>query len=238
MNDNRYTRYLPLAILALMALPLNASAQSGTDIGLDFALAVPQGAFDQNMGQTGFGLNFHVGQHLGKSPVMIGLDAGAHVYGSERRREPLSMTIPDISARVQTTNNLAQFHGMLRLQPITGQVRPYVDALYGFKYLWTRTSLMEDQYDEEVIGSTNQDDFTRSYGVGAGLDFEVWNGLMGEDERPGSVYLTVGVRYLLSGEAEYLREGDIERQPGSISFRTTRSRVDIVQPRFGVTVAF
>ncbi|NNE71993.1 MAG: outer membrane beta-barrel protein [Rhodothermales bacterium] len=238
MKDNRYRLNTALALVAMMALPLTATAQSGTELGIDLALAVPQGAFDQNMGQTGFGLNFHVGHHLGKSPVMIGLDIGAHTYGSERRREPLSMTIPDISARVETTNNLAQFHGMIRLQPISGQVRPYVDALYGFKYLWTRTSLMEDYYDEELVGSTNQDDFTRSYGVGAGVDFRVWNGPMGEDERPGSVYLTLGARYLLSGEAEYLREGDIHRDLGTVDFQTTRSRVDIVQPRFGVTVTF
>jgi hypothetical protein len=235
MKDNRYS--LGLALL-LFLTPLTVSAQSGVEFGLDLALALPQGAFSQNMNQTGFGLNFHAGKHVGGSPVMFGIDAAAHVYGTENRREPLSMTIPDINARVETTNNIAQLHAMIRLQPITGKVRPYVDALYGFKYLWTQTSLVDSYYDEEIIGSTNQDDITPSYGLGAGIDFRVWDGLMGDDQRPGQVYLTFGARYLLSGEAEYLREGDIAREPGSISFNTTRSRVDIVQPRFGVTVAF
>lgn len=235
MKDNRYS--FSLALL-LFLTPLTALAQSGAEFGLDLALAVPQGAFSQNMNETGFGLNFHAGKHVGRSPVMLGIDAAAHVYGTENRREPLSMTIPDINARVQTTNNLAQVHAMIRLQPISGKVRPYVDALYGFKYLWTQTSLVDYQYDEEIIGSTNQDDVTASYGLGAGVDFRIWDGLMGDNHRPGQVYLTVGARYLLSGEAEYLRRGDIEREPGSISFNTTRSRVDIVQPRFGVTVTF
>ncbi|MBO6574321.1 MAG: outer membrane beta-barrel protein [Rhodothermales bacterium] len=236
MKDIRYNLLIAGLAIALMA-PISASAQSGTEFGVDLALAVPQGAFQQNVDQTGFGINLHGGTHLFRSPLFVGIDAGIHVYGSENRYVPLSMTIPDIEARVHTTNNLAQVHGMLRLQPITGKVRPYVDGLYGVKYLYTRTSLT-NEFDEEVVGSTNFDDYTVSYGVGAGLDVQVWQGAMGDDDRPGRVYLTFGARYLLGGEAEYLREGDIERELGSYSFNTTRSTVDIVQPRFGVTIAF
>jgi hypothetical protein len=236
MKDNRYK--LGLFLIALLASPLVAQAQHGTEFGIDLGVALPQGAFGQNVGQAGFGINVRVGQHLGNSPVLFGVDAGIHVYGHERRREALSLTIPDISASVQTTNNIAEVHGVLRLQPIDGPARPYVEALYGFKYLYTRTSLQDDYYDEEVIGSTNFDDFTRSYGVGAGFDIQVFNGPMGESDRPGAVYLNFGIRYLLSGPADYLREGDIERRLGSVSFTSTRSTVDLVQPRFGVTFAF
>ena len=234
MKDNSYRFALLLAVALLF--PATTFAQQGTQFGFDFAAALPQGAF-KDAGDSGFGINVHGGTHLGRSPVFVGLDAGIHIHGSERRTEPLSNTIPDIEARVHTTNNMAQVHGMIRLQPIAGSVRPYIDALYGFKYLYTRTSL-EGWDDEEVIGSTNFDDYTRSYGLGTGVDIRLWQGLMGEQDRPGTVYLSLGARYLLGGEAEYIREGDIERGEGTYSFTTTRSRTDIVQPRLGVTIAF
>ena len=237
MKDTGYKLSLAAAIILL--LPLTSTAQLRGEFGFDFGMAIPQGAFSQNTDRSGFGINGHGGVHLGRSPIFLGLDAGIHVYGNESRRVPLSTTIPDIEARVRTTNNIAQLHGMIRLQPVDGNVRPYLDGLYGFKYLYTHTSLesLHNEY-EAVIGSTNQDDYTLSYGFGAGLDVQLWRGPMGEDQRVGRVYLTMGARYLRSGEAEYLREGDIRRENGKVYFETTRSRVDTIQPRLGVTIAF
>ncbi|MBN4056418.1 outer membrane beta-barrel protein [Rhodothermus sp. AH-315-K08] len=236
MTYNRY--HFILALAPLLGNPLSASAQTRGQFGFDFSVAIPQGAFAQNVNQPGFGGNFHAGIQLKNSPFLVGIDAGIQVYGYESRWVPLSNTIPDITARVETTNNIAQFHGLLRLQAPEGSVRPYIDGLYGFKYLYTRTSLQDDLFDEEVLGSTNFDDFALSYGFGAGIDIRLYDGPMGEDERQGSVYLSLGARYLLGGEAEFLREGDIERLPGAIRFTTTRSRVDLFQPRIGVTLAF
>jgi Outer membrane protein beta-barrel domain len=236
MTNNRY--HILIALALLLGSARTSTGQSRGQFGFDLTVAIPQGAFAQEVSQPGFGGNFHAGVQLGNTPFMVGVDAGLQVYGYESRWVPLSTTIPDITARVQTTNNIAQLHGLLRMQAPEGAVRPYIDGLYGFKYLYTRTSLQDDTYNEEVLGSTNFDDFALSYGFGAGIDIRVYDGPMGQDERPGRVYLTFGARYLLGGEAEFLREGDIERLPGEVRFTTTRSRVDLFQPRVGVTIAF
>lgn len=233
MKDTRYSLILALSLLFVAPL----SAQTRGEFGIDFIVAVPQGAFQQNVDHPGFGISAHGGFHLKGSPVLLGLDGSVQVYGTERRWVPLSTTIPDITARVETSNNIAQLHGLLRIQPVDGALRPYVDGLYGFNYLYTRTSL-QDRFDEELIGTTNHDDVSLSYGFGAGMDIRLHNGPIGEDKKPGQVYLTLGIRYLLGGEAEYLREGDIDRGPGYVEFTTTRSRIDMFQPRIGVTIAF
>ena len=41
-------------------------------------------------------------------------------YGSEKREEPWSMTIPDVFVDVKTTNDLLAAHLFLRLQPADG----------------------------------------------------------------------------------------------------------------------
>ena len=77
---------------------------------------------------------------------------------------------------VTTKNNVFQTHFVLWLQSGVGRLRPYVEGLAGFKYLFTRTTIGEDDlgenFGEEVAGSTNYDDFALS--GGAGIDVRVF----------------------------------------------------------------
>ena len=56
-------------------------------------------------------------------------------YGSDEHIESISETIPELEVKVRTTNNITMPHLVLRAQPREGKVRPYADALVGFKYL-------------------------------------------------------------------------------------------------------
>ena len=79
---------------------------------------------------------------------------------------------------VTTKNKVFQTHFVLRLQSRAGRLRPYVEGLAGFKYLFTRTTIGEDDFrenfGEEVAGSTNYDDFALSGGARAGIDVRVF----------------------------------------------------------------
>ena len=162
----------------------------------------------------------------------MGFDGGFLVYGFERRHEPFSTTIPDVTVAVETSNAIAMGHLLLRLQPPTGSFQPYIDGLFGFKYFFTETSINDEHGDFAIASSTNFDDAALSYGVGGGLDFEIHRG------HRKSVFINVGARYLFGSEAEYLKEGSIERRNGRVFFTTERSETDILITQLGITMKF
>ena len=232
-----------LAIILLGAPPVQAQAPSGPAVqpqgSVSFLLGVPQGEFRDNVDNLGFGIDVFGGLGLGQSPVVLGLDIGFLIYGRERRSEPFSNTIPDVTVDVETTNNIFQSHLVLRLQPPSGAVRPYLDGLFGFKYLFTQTQIESERFkdNEPIASSTNFDDFALSYGVGGGVQIEVYRP-QGEEVEVASVALKLGAQYLLGNEAEYLQEGSIRRVDGTIEFDVDRSRTTFLEPYLGVALQF
>ena len=205
---------------------------------------VPVGGLRNNVG-TGGGLRLSLAGWMDQSPVLFGLDLGVFGYGHVEEEVPFSSTVgPRVPVEVSTSNNVLQTHLTARLQSRTGRVRPYAEALAGFKYLFTRSRVDEDDFGgdlgDEVAGSTNFDDFALSGGVGAGIDIQVYR-----QDNPAKevrrVDLHLGVQYLLGQEAEYLTEGALNDQNGNgrldrSELDIRRSRTTFLQPTFGVTV--
>ena len=230
-------RLLPL--LTILLLAHTASAQTTVPrFSANFILGIPVGEFDDNVNNIGFGLGVNGGIGFSELPFMIGADLGYLLYGFERRSEPFSLTIPDVTVDVETTNNIVLGHLFFRIQPQQGSFQPYIEGLFGFKYLFTRTSIKNLSNDDNVASSTNFDDFASSYGAGAGLSFAISSS---ERENGGTlnILIHVGVRYLLGSNAEYLRRGSIERlDNGNVVFEVNRSRTDLIMPQLGASFTF
>jgi hypothetical protein len=216
--------------------------------GFAFNVGLPVGEFANNVSDAGFGADLTVGAHLGRSPVALGVDLGFLVYGRSVRTVPFSTTVP-IRVDLVTTNSLVQPHLFLRLQPTSGPVQPYVEALGGFKYLFTETRVRdEDRFENRDIASeTNFGDFAWSGGGGAGLDFVVYRPRP-ERRSDGessvrSVGIQLGFQYLLGQEAEYVADTEIEDTNGNgvidrSELDIRRSRTDLVVFRVGAAVRF
>ena len=219
--------------VALLAVVTVARAQTTQPrVSANFIIGIPVNEFADNVDNLGFGLGVTGGIGFDSLPFMIGLDLGYMIYGFERRSEPFSTTIPDVRVDVETTNNIFLGHLVFRVQPQTGTVQPYIEGLFGFKYLFTRTSIQNIPNDAEIASSTNFDDFASSYGVGGGIDFSVFAG-----ERT-TIMVHVGCRYLFGSTADYLERGSIERQNGQVQFDVITSRTDLVMPQVGATFVF
>jgi hypothetical protein len=200
--------------------------------GFYFTTIVPRGEFSENVTNNGYGGGGQFLFRLAGSPFLAGGDLGAVIYGSESRREPISSTIPNLQVRVRTTNNIFLAHFVLRAQPRTGPVRPYVDGLIGLKYLFTRTSI-SDLFDGETIASnTDLSDTTLSYGFGGGLQVPLTKG------PEARILLDTNVRYLRGGRAEYLRRGSIREENGQAVFDVLSSRTDVLAVQIGVVFRF
>ena len=213
--------------------------------GLAFSAGMPQGDFEQTLNDNGFGISGNLMFNLGNSPFALGAEVDYLTYGSETRNVPFSTTIPDVRVDVETNNNILQGHLLLRAQNSQGFLRPYADGLLGFKYLFTETSVRdEDDFSEEdeIASSTNFDDFAFSYGFGGGLMFRLHEYEPNIDvephARPLTILLDVRMRYLLGGQAEYLKRGDLQRIDGEVVVNPVESETDLMTFNIGVSFQF
>ena len=209
-------------------------AQVRPEFSVNFALGLPQGEFEEHVTNLGYGLTMFGGVGLEGTPLVLGLTGTFLVYGVERRHVPFSLTIPDVTVEVETHNNIASGHVVLRLQPPGRRIQPHLDGLLGFKYLFTETTVEDDRgsEDERIASTKNFDDAAFSYGIGAGLRIGV------HQSEEATVRVSMGFRYLIGGSAEYLTEGAIMRTGGTLTFETERSATDLLVPHVGVSFAF
>ena len=231
------TSLLFCILSALFLLIQPALAQTNFQGGLNFMAGFPQGEFKDNLDENGYGLAGEFLYSPSISPLGIGVSLGFMNYGEESRREPFSTTIPDVEVEVKTTNNIVMGHLLLRAQVKQGPIRPYAEGLVGFNYLFTETKIEDVDDEEEIASSTNLDDGVFSYGAGGGVMLRLYTGKV-KKTKTLSILLNLGVRYILGGEAEYLKEGSIKRVNGRVVFDKIKSKTDLLTARFGVAVEF
>jgi hypothetical protein len=131
-------------------------------------------------------------------------------------------------------------HGFARLQPQKGVVRPYIEGLWGFKYLFTRTAISNSSDHATIASSTNYGDVAASWGSGAGIDLRIWKPRQKVSNNGNrSVTLNISARYLWGAEAEYLKKGSIQRNGnGTVSYQVLRSPTDMLIPQIGLRIRF
>ncbi len=209
-------------------------AQAG---GLNIMLGFPMGEFKDEIDRLGFGLSGHFLflAPTDNRPFGIGLNVGYLNYGQETRREPFSLTIPDVTVDVERSNNLVNFHVLFQLGFGSGSVRPFVEGLFGGSYIFTETTI-RSRGAEEVASSNNFDDFAWSYGAGGGLLILLYSEEEGSDF--GSLFLDLKARYLFGSEAEYLKEGSVIVSNGHVTYQVSKSKTDLLTVHAGVVAYF
>lgn len=228
-----------ILVILLLTIPVLSFAE--VSIGLNFNVVSPQLEFKENLDRLGYGIAFDVITNRSNSPLRIGASLGFGVYGSQTRQEPFSTTIPDVTVDVTTTNNILFGHLMMQIKLSHGFIQPYVEGLWGFHYLFTDTKIEDvDNEFEEVASSTNLSDFTSSYGLGSGLMFRLMDNINFDSRRDqrGSLYLDCKVRYLVGGEAEYLKEGSIRRENGKVTYDKIKSSTELMTFHIGLVLEF
>jgi len=225
-------RLLSVCFLALLIGGADIVRAQERQAGFYFTTIIPRGQFSENVTNNGYGGGGQFLVRLGPSPFLVGADAGAVIYGSESRREPISATIPNLQVRVRTTNNILLAHFLLRVQPRKGAVRPYADGLIGLKHLFTRTTISDLSDDDDIASSTDLSDTTLSYGFGGGIQIPLTRG------PEARILLDTNVRYLRGSQAEYLKKGSIRQEGGRAVFDVLSSRTDVIAVQVGVIFRF
>ncbi len=222
-------------IIILTAFTYKLNAQSG---GLNLAVGFPMGEFKDNVHRVGIGGSAQLlfWSPSEKMPYSFGIDIGYLNYGSESRREPFSYTIPDVTVDVNRTNNLVNFHLLFQIAPPKGDVRPYLDLLFGGAYMFTETQI-NSSGNKDVASSTNFDDYAWSYGAGVGFLISLGSPIDFGD-RQGSLFLDIKARYLYGTEAEYLKEGSVKIINNRAYYDVTKSKTDLLVASIGIVANF
>ncbi|HOI28662.1 MAG TPA: hypothetical protein PLZ15_02795 [Melioribacteraceae bacterium] len=221
---------------AILISFLFISVNYGQTFGGSLMLGSPQGDFRTNVDRLGYGIQVHgtLWAPSNERPFTVGLNLGYMVYGEISERRPLSNTIPDVMVEVNRTNNLANLHLLLQISPFTGTVRPYIEGLFGGAYIFTTSEVKSESTQITFAESTNWDDFTWSYGAGAGLLL-----LISKDmAEVKNLYLDIKARYVYGSEAQYLTEDDITINNNRIIYSPRRSKTDLLTFHIGVVAYF
>jgi hypothetical protein len=204
---------------------------------LSFAYGTPKGSFQQTLDRDAFGLDAGFTYQVSQTPIHLGVGMTYQNYGWRERSEYFSPAIQEVKVRVRTTNNMVTPHLIARLEPDLGFFSPFVEGTFGFNYLYTESSIVDDWDDEEVASTVNHDYVTSNSGIGAGIKLRLYEGYDADDDFI-KVSLIIKTRFMLGGEADYLREGDLVRTRRGLEYNLNRSRTDIRTFNVGFVLNF
>lgn len=227
---------LHLAILT--ALLASATTAQPFNFDISFALGTPQGSFQQSLERDSYGLDFAFTYQIGRNiPIHIGAGMMYQNYGWRERETQFVDGAPEVDINVRTTNNMITPQLIMRIEPTMGGFSPFIEGSVGFNYLYTESSITDMYDDEEIASTVNYDYFTSNSGIGAGAKFRLWQGYDDDGDFIG-VHLILKTKYMLGGEAMYLKEGDLIPRGNDLEYIVSRSRTDLTTFNVGVVFNF
>ncbi len=227
-------------MLLTVSVILMALSAQGQDFNFDisFAIGSPQGDFAQSLDRDAYGLDAAFTYKVGREiPLHLGVGIMYQNYGWRERETQFVEGVPEVDVNVRTTNNLITPQFIMRLEPRLGGFSPFIEGSIGFNYLYTQSSIRDEYEDEEIASSINYDYFTSNYGIGGGAKFRLWEGY-DEDGDFWGVHLFIKTKYMLGGEAQYLKEGDLIARGNDLEYIISRSRTDLTTFNIGVLFNF
>ncbi len=206
------------------------------NLDLNFAVGTPQGSFANVLDRNSYGLDVAFTFQLPYSPIYLGGGIGYQNYGWKERTTFLE-DVPEIDLTVRTTNNIVTPYLLARIESPTGIMRPFIEGSVGFNYLYTETSLVDEYDDEDIASDVNHDHVTTNTGLGGGFKIKLYEGFDSDGDFIG-VSLMMKAKYMLGGNASYLKEGDLTRNGNYVDLNIRESRTDLATFNIGVAFNF
>ncbi len=206
--------------------PRTALVAGGLEIG------IPVGEFDATWGHQLVGLSANMTMPMRRLPLSYGFDFAWARMGSESKvvaidEENIESTTGDLSVK----SNVYGYHALLRLQPFTGKVSPYVEGMAGARQFTTSTEIEVDGMDAPLMEQRNENEFIGSTGWAAGLQ------VMPGKQR--NFFLEARVESLAGGQVSYVDARSIVVSPeGEVNYGTLTSGTRVMNITFGIGLRF
>jgi hypothetical protein len=228
--------YLTILLFNLMVSIVQA--QPHFHAAWNFSTALPQGDFKSNIDDSPVGWGLEIGYLINNSPFSIGGSFGYQRYSVEK----FQVIYPSYTLEQESKNSILQWHFLLRMQPKSGRVRPYLDGLIGFNYLSSQTIFRDHYTGYKIAQSTDFDDLVHSYGGGGGIMFQLYDGQLsqgGSKEGVHGILMDLKIHYLIGGKADYLKEASSLSITNLINTdEIFHSDTDVLTVSFGLVIAF
>ena len=226
----------PLLVVLQSIMLLPAFSQTSTrdfqgTLGGTIGASAPTGEFDRTFGKDMFMFGAQLGFPLKRLPVLQGGFAfGYSVMGSNKVTVPITTEYLGVTDGTLTTRSkVFSYHPLLRLSPLTGRVRPYVDGMAGLRQFSTTSKVTADGMEENLSKERNETDLAFSSGWAAGVHVTVG----------GAAYIELRVERFDSGEATYVDPSSITvSDQGTVGFDTRTSNTDVTNILLGVGFRF
>lgn len=194
--------------------------------GLEFG--IPLGEFNFTWGNTTAGLSANIAIPMRTLPLEFGYDFAWGRMGSESSADQAqgNLLAPRSGRSVEVRSNIFGHHGLVRLNPLRGKLRPYGEVLLGARHFVTRSTVTTPNGE-----STDERDgaWTTSYGWAAGAMYGLGR----------QFYVEGRVERLFSGRVNYVDPATIQiAADGTVTYEKLSSRTDALQIQLGVGLRF
>jgi hypothetical protein len=211
-------------------------AQSHFQAEWNFAVGFQREEFANRVDKPGIGWGIEFGYLIPHSPFSVGTSFVRMVYG---KQEAHIFQYSDGADKplcdAETKNSILQWHLFFRLRGKLGVFRPYLEALGGINYLQTQARFFEPQINYEISSRVYQDDYSFSYGGGAGLMISLVP-IFGKVMGASNFYIDLRVRYLAGKPAKYLQEELLIAKESDLDEKY--SETDLITAQVGLIVEF
>ncbi len=201
--------------------------------GIDFANAVPQEEFHNNLNKTGLGFSLYGGYYADPIPVAFGIEADFLFFGGDTKYLNIYKYGFWLGQdTIDTQSMIIPIVLFTRLQPNTGWIVPYLEAFAGVNIFSSTATLNTYSYEE-----SSQDKVSASwaYGLGAGLSIKLVDFITLPNQRT-SLNLDLKMKYSFGTNAEYSKVKILET--GDTEFETFKSDTDMILTTIGISFSF
>ncbi|MCR9288145.1 MAG: hypothetical protein NXI23_12255 [Bacteroidetes bacterium] len=200
-------------------------------INISFQTAIPLEKFQETLDDVAFGVGIDVLSKLGQMPIWVGAQTGFLMYDKESQKFLTDVGGIDREYEWKTRNNIWLLHGMFRIQPtIDFPVKPYFNAMAGFKRFFTTTNLLDaDVEDESLERFVDHSDWVFSFGGTIGVEIPL--------TKDKEAVLDIRCSYYQGNHAEfYTRNQDAVVIEDTLDvFELKNSPTPLLVPQIGVT---
>jgi hypothetical protein len=208
-----------------------------------------QSSFEDNLSRPMPGIVFSLGGRTPDLPLVLSSEIGWMSYGFDNFLElqfpsTTNTVLPPSVVNVNTKNSILLTHLVARVIPFEGVIAPYVEGLVGFKFISTNIGIESEilynedsdiiiNDDDRILTSSQNKSIALSYGVGAGINIQIFEGKLGFHNAKSTIFLHVGAQYLFGSKADYLTEKSIQPIANTVTFEKVESETDMLIPKFG-----
>ena len=214
INNSKQMKALYFSCLCLF---MSSQVFAQHTMGINFQSFLPTGELRNDSPDIwGGGISVTAAFNLKDSPIYAGGIYDFIRYGSEVRDAWHGQALGDVRYRRQ--NEMMRLLGFVRISPdCDAGFFPYADFMAGLNYVFTRSILRDSSIAEAFDTFTDVDDFSFTYGLGAGMEIPLG----------GDVLLDINFKTLKSGRTQYLTPQSTTYDTGTESYI-----LDIQQSRF------